>query len=67
MFKKLILLASFFTLMGIGLEFWSYRVNNRTDTTPAPIHEKPRRDPETGPGAGGPPLDAPAEPTTHHI
>ncbi|KIN05331.1 hypothetical protein OIDMADRAFT_116226 [Oidiodendron maius Zn] len=65
--EAFIFLTFFFTLMGIGLEFWSYRVNNRTTTTPAPIHEKPRRDLETGPGAGGPPLDAPAEPTAHHL
>jgi hypothetical protein len=59
--------ASFFTLTGIGLEFWSYWADRRANTT-APVHAKPRHDPEAGPSAaGGPPLDAPAEPATNNV
>jgi hypothetical protein len=69
--------VSFFTLTGIGLELWSYWSNSRANTST--LHDKPRRGPEStrgiqGPGpeaslgpAGGPPLDAPAEATTHNV
>jgi len=63
--EAFIFLAFFFTLTGIGLEFWSYWANRRGNTTHAPI-QKPRHDTEAGPGAaGGPPLDAPAEPVAN--
>jgi hypothetical protein len=54
-------LLSFFTFTGIFLELWSYWTGNRENLTPL-HHEKRRNDAETG-GAGGPPLDAPAQPT----
>jgi hypothetical protein len=53
-------LLSFFTWTGIFLELWSYWTRNRENLTPL-HHKKRRRDAETG--AGGPPLDAPAQPT----
>jgi len=59
--EAFVFLAFFFTFTGIFLELWSYWTGNRENLTPL-HHEKRRNDAETG-GAGGPPLDAPAQPT----
>jgi hypothetical protein len=67
-FHKITQFTSFFTLTGIVLELWSYWAYRRANITPTSIHEKHRHDPEARPGpAGGPPLDAPAEPATNDI
>jgi len=61
--EAFIFLAFFFTLTGIGLEFWSYWTSLRANSTSAARHEKPPHYSGTSTATDNDPRHAPVEPS----